>query len=253
MTTDAAAIERLAACCEAHLPLTQATPPGYYHSLPLCMLDAVFSIGVRYEAAFAVVSRYAAHRGISAAELPALPPTDEQVTTSAFLDDYAHHGVDGMADRILCNRQRTSPRNGILKAAAVERWAKVLAEAGIETMQDAKGEFVSSGGDLPDPAIEEALLATPGQRSGMSLEYFILLLGDEMRIKPDRRIKAFLDAALGAHVEDNARVIHLLQQTCARLAPSYRNLTPRRLDKLIWEQQRARNRCSVCAGAVRSQ
>ncbi len=246
MTADAAAIEQLATYCEAHLPLTQATPPGYYHSLPLCVLDAVFSIGVRYEAAFAVVCRYAAHRGISAGELPAPPPTDEQVTTSAFLDDYAHYGVDGMADRILRNRQRTSPRNGILKATAVERWAKVLVEAGIETMQDAQGKFVSSGGDLPEPAIKEALLAIPGQRSGVSLEYFILLLGDEMRIKPDRRVKRFVDAALGAHVDDNARVILLLQQASARLAPSHPNLTPRRLDKLIWGQQRAEPAQRLC-------
>lgn len=246
MTTDAAAIERLTAYCEAHLPLTQATPPGHYHSLPLCMLDAVFSIGVRYEAAFAVVCRYAAHRSITAEELPALPPADEQVTTSAFLDDYAHYGVDGMAERILCKRQRTSPRNGILKAAAVERWAKVLAEAGIETMQDAQRTFVSSDDDLPEPAIEEALLTIPGQRSGVSLEYFILLLGDEMRVKPDRRVKRFVDAALGAHVEDNARVIHLLQQASARLAPTYPNLTPRRLDKLTWEQQRAEPAQRLC-------
>jgi len=210
------------------------------------MLDAVFSIGVRYEAASAVVCRYAAHRNISAAELPALPPADEQVTTSAFLDDYAHHGVDGMADRILRNRQRTSPRNGILKAAAVERWAKVLAETGIETIQNAQRAFESSGGDLPGAAIEEAQLAIPGQRSGVSLEYFSLLLGDEMRIKPDRRVKRFVDAALGAHVEDNARVIHLLQQACAGLAPSYPNLTPRRLDKLIWEQQRAEPAQRLC-------
>ncbi|MCB0026168.1 MAG: hypothetical protein KDD91_24215 [Caldilinea sp.] len=239
MTTDAATIERLAVYCEAHLPLTQATPPGSYHSLPLCMLDAIFPIGVRYAAAFAVVCRYAEHRRITVEELPALPPIEEQVTTSAFLDDYAHYGGDGMADRILRNRQRTSPRNGILKAAAVERWAKVLAEAGIETMQDAQRAFVSSSGNLPEPVIKEALLAIPGQRSGVSLEYFILLLGDEMRIKPDRRVKRFVDAALGVHVEDNARVIHLLQQASARLAPSYPNLTPRRLDKLIWEQQRA--------------
>jgi len=185
----------------------QATPPGYYHSLPLCILDAVFSIGVRYESAFTVVCRRAEHREIPDAELPAPPPADEQVTTSAFLDDYAHYGVDGMADGILCNRQRTSPCNGVLKVAAVERNAQALADAGMKTMQDAQGAFVSSGGDLPEPAIQEALLAIPGQRSGVSPAYFILLLGDELRIKPDRRVKRFVDAALGAHADEIERMI----------------------------------------------
>ena len=48
-----------AACCEANLPLNEKLGREYfYQSLPLCVIDAVFSIGVRYAGVKKVVSRY---------------------------------------------------------------------------------------------------------------------------------------------------------------------------------------------------
>ncbi len=43
-------IETLANCCKRHLDLQNAkfNDEYYYNSLPFCVIDAVFSIGIRY-------------------------------------------------------------------------------------------------------------------------------------------------------------------------------------------------------------
>jgi hypothetical protein len=66
------------------------------------------------------------------------------------------------------SRHRTSTRNGILKAEAVQRAATVLADAGIETSQDL--------GRANDD-IRVSWLGIPGQRSGVSWRYFQMLAG----------------------------------------------------------------------------
>ncbi len=54
-------IDAISAYCRAHLDLTQAvlTDQAYsYYSLPLCVIDAVFSIGVRYSSTEAAILCY---------------------------------------------------------------------------------------------------------------------------------------------------------------------------------------------------
>jgi hypothetical protein len=59
MGLDSDAIE-VAEHCERVLPLATASLGNefYYQSLPLCVIDAVFSIGVRYEGVQNVIKRY---------------------------------------------------------------------------------------------------------------------------------------------------------------------------------------------------
>ena len=58
--------ERLASACERIFPLESLTlgPSYYYDSLPLCLIDAVFSIGVKYSSTQNVVKHYCSYYGL---------------------------------------------------------------------------------------------------------------------------------------------------------------------------------------------
>jgi hypothetical protein len=56
-----------------------------YASVPLCVLDAVFSIGVRYESVQALIQRYADHYGLPLHRArAALPSERDQATVSVL-------------------------------------------------------------------------------------------------------------------------------------------------------------------------
>lgn len=131
---------------------------------------------------------------------------------------------------IFANRQRTSARNGILKAEAVFRFASALRAHGVEYFQDITAAAKSTG-------LELMIRAIPGQRSGISLRYFWMLAGSDDFIKPDRMVLRFLEAALGKTVS-TLEAQTLLEQTTARLRQTYPALTARLLDHEIWKHQR---------------
>jgi hypothetical protein len=59
-------LSKLVDFCTATLPLKSATlgKEFYYASLPLCVIDSVFSIGVRYEGVINTVTRFSNKFGI---------------------------------------------------------------------------------------------------------------------------------------------------------------------------------------------
>ena len=95
-----------------------------YASLPLCVIDSVFSIGVRYESVRNVLERYCAF-----AKVPRLsptrtvPPRAQQQSITAFLQLASAFDAEQLAVEVFGNRQRTSTHAGLLKADAVVRFA----------------------------------------------------------------------------------------------------------------------------------
>jgi len=83
----------------------------------LCVIDAVYSIGVRYESTRRTVSDFCrwAHWEEDLAKAPSEYTISEFV---ALLEPY-NGKWEEMADEVFYNRQRTSTRGGILKAEAV--------------------------------------------------------------------------------------------------------------------------------------
>ena len=69
------------------------------------------------------------------------------------------------------DRQRTSSRNGILKAEACELFACALWEGGIEDFNDLSEARLANA--------EARVLAIRGQGSGLSFSYFKMLAGDD--------------------------------------------------------------------------
>jgi len=204
----------------------------YYKSLPLCIVDAVYSIGVRYEGVKNVVDRYCACFDLQRTRTTKslFSPVHEQESIAAFCENAERIGPANMAVEVYRNRQRTSARNGILKADAVYRFATILRKYDIEYLQDISGA-------VENIALEKDIRSIPGQTSGISLKYFFMLAGSDDLIKPDRMILAFLGEALGRLVSVS-EAQDFLTAAAKQLRVNYPNLTPRLLDHEIWKFQR---------------
>ncbi len=227
----------VAAYADHHLPLAaaQLSDSYYYASLPLCVLDAVYSIGVRYEGVLNVVERYCTRfklrRHRKAEDRTTLPPRDEQESVSTFCTRFAERTADQMADEVFQNRQRTSARNGVLKAEAVFHFASALKAHGVEYLQDVPAARENMG-------LEQAIRSIPGQKSGVSLQYFWMLSGSDNFVKPDRMVERFLVAALGRPV-NTSEAQGLLSGASELLKEKYPHITPRLLDYEVWQYARA--------------
>lgn len=114
--------------------LDPAPPPGYAH-LPLCVVDAIFSIRANDTSARHAVQRYAGRFGV-----PDVGFEDRDGSTEIGLDQLVAaldgYDEDDLVD-LFCDNHRLAAR---LKAAAVPRAAATLVAAGIVRT-----------GDLADP------------------------------------------------------------------------------------------------------
>src|SRR5580698_3471081 len=165
-------IERLVAYIRRTLTDLNSPPSGAayeYASVPLCVIDSVFSIGVRYESTERTVTDFCARYGW---QRDGRGKTKEH-TTSEFLrilEPYENRWEE-VANTVFRNRQRTSTRSGILKVEATYRFAKALQQFGIETFAD-----VLKSGLRHD--LQRAIKSIPGQGSGLSYAYFLMLAGN---------------------------------------------------------------------------
>jgi hypothetical protein len=220
--------------------LNLSTPPVSeeyaYQSLPLCVLDTIFSINAKYESTRNVVIRYCDHYRLQRVrkDPDTLPPIEDQESLSAFIEKITALGVEEFAKTILANRQRTSTRNGILKSEAVLRFAQVLQAHKVEYLQDI--ETIQG-----KESFEKAIKEIPGQGSGITIRYFYMLAGSDDFVKPDRMILGFLKEQTGRSCNpDQAQ--ELLSRAANALKPEYPYMTPKLLDNLIWMYQREKGR-----------
>jgi len=218
------------------LATAELTEGYFYAHLPLCVINAVFSIGVRYEATKRVVQRYCDHFALERIrpDPHGLPPHAHQQPLTVFVTEVARHGVEAFTDDVFANRQRTSTRNGILKTEAAWLFARALIDNGANYLQDIPAVVNS-------PHLEAAISAIPGQSSGISLSYFFMLAGSDDLVKPDRMIRGFLHDALGRSVSPQEAQV-LLRNACGVLRRQYPRLTPRLLDSCIWRRESSRRK-----------
>lgn len=192
-----------------------------YASLALALIDAVWSIGVRYTGVLNVLHRYrAARRGVGAD-----PDRDTPADLIAFIGSCG--GPDTFAAAVN-NRQRTSSRNGILKADAVLRVAQVLVDAEVQSTEDLAAA-------TPDQLAEvrRSWTAITGQGSGLSWDYFLMLAGRQ-GVKADRMVRRFVADALGVgEHEVSQRETHALITGAA----TQLQVPISRLDYAIWLHQ----------------
>lgn len=219
---------RLAQRCERLFALdtVKLSRSYYYASLPLCVIDAVFSIGVKYTGVQNTVRRYCKYFGLREYD-PERDIAGDVHTVSELIQNIETIGVGRCADSVFQNHQRTSSRNGILKTDAVLRFAKVLQRYGVETFADLLDNKLTT-------AAEREIKTIPGQRSGLSLQYFYMLAGADELAKPDRHVLKFLEQCTGEQ-HSMAAAQELLTEAVAVLKAKYPDLTVRLLDYTIWD------------------
>jgi hypothetical protein len=197
-----------------------------YRHLPLCVIDSVFSIGVRYQGVTNTINRFCNYFCIDKFS------SNKELTVSGVLTLIEGESIQHITDKIFVNRQRTSSVNGILKTEAVIHFLKTLQKFHFESLSDVK-RFAGNS------ELEDAIRLIPGQRSGISFKYFLMLAGTDDLIKPDRMIQRFLES-LGIKSIDLSESQILFNSVVEQMNSSGFNLTPRKLDNLVWNYQRQR-------------
>jgi hypothetical protein len=243
---DEGTIQNLSDHCERVLDLKNAklNEEYFYQSLPLCVLDAVFSIGVRYEGTRHTVIRYCDYFKVARIrdDKTTIPTQSDQESISTFLARVEGIGIQRFTDEVLMNRQRTSSRSGILKSEASFLFARALKSNGVDYLQDVPPL-------ISNDAFERKIKAIPGQGSGISLRYFFMLAGSDLFIKPDRHIKDFIKDGIGVAPNlDQSQ--SLLYKVAMKLKSKHTHLTPRLLDNLIWNFQRVIKKSSTKSQGV---
>jgi hypothetical protein len=216
---------------ETGLELIELSPEYYYASLPLCIIDAVFSIGVTYTSTRNTVIRFCERQGWTRTLEPKTERNRGEHTIGEFLGLFEGLTQDQMADDLFGNRQRTSSRSGIPKAEAVRRFAEALRKVGIDDFVDLASDRLA--------AAENLVREIPGQKSGISFDYFQMLAGDDNLIKPDRMVQRYIGKAIDLKPEqvtpDRAR--ELLIGAIKILEAKGTVWSPRQLDYTIWKMQ----------------
>ena len=207
----------------------------YYSCLPLCVIDAVFSIGVTYSSTINTVKKFCGYFDIERFSKEGrysreYPPIEDQLSINDFVRLLDSITPKRMVSEVFRNRQRTSSRSGILKSDAVLLFSKVLQSFKINYFQDCISH-------INDEGLRKEIRKIPGQRSGISLQYFFMLAGNTKLIKPDRMVLGYLERIIG-YKPAITQAQELLDASHQLLIKDYPSLTLRELDYLIWSFQR---------------
>jgi hypothetical protein len=233
--SDARLAECVAEAARSKLPLKDAAlgDEHEYASLPLCVIDAVFSIGVRYASTKLVPPRWAE------AQTPEWPVHRRGSTIEHSISDFlaalAPFTCEELAVNIFKNSQRTSSQSGALKAGAVRQFAAALQKAGIE-------RFADLGDETKLELAEAYVKDVKGQSSGISFDYFRILVGHET-VKADRMVCRFVACAAGLEHVAPTVAKRAVIDAAALLRANFPNINTRILDYVIWNYE-SRNAAS---------
>lgn len=178
----------LAAACTRDLgdPDLWHRPDGYPRSLALCIVDSIYSTGIRYGTVVKVVDRYIAYRRDSGAD--AL--TDGTPELLATFDELG--GAEAWAEQIGTKNKVSTSRGAPFKAEAVQAVAQALYGQGINTADDFRAVASSNEAET----LKSIWTATPGQRSGLTWNY-AQMLAQIPNVKADRMVERYVARALG--------------------------------------------------------
>jgi len=216
-------VRRISSKCRASLDLSRTGEDLahlHYPCIPLCIIDAVFSINARAQATANVIERYRRHAGIG---------SSREHTVQQFIETVdAAGGAERFASEVLHNRQRTSPRGGILKAEVALMYGHVLTEFHVNRRRDIP-KIIDSD------RFSRRIRLLPGQ--GVSSDFFLMMLGREDLVKPDRMVARFVSDCLDSKRVAPVMAAHLLAEAARDLQHDHPHMTPRLLDWLVWDYQ----------------
>ncbi|WP_334138927.1 hypothetical protein [Corynebacterium variabile] len=198
-----------------------------WRSVTYCALDAVWSIGARYDAVVApLVRRVAASFSDDHPLTTELnDPGRDPVPLAAFQQRFPD--CDSLLE-VVRNDQRTSPRGGILKADAALRYGEVLLQNGIGDLAAAQSVLNDSEATA---RITAALRSVPGR--GVRENYFWMLVGANTLVKPDRQVLKWLaEHGLVTSVDGGSAALTDLAEALSERRGT--PVSPWELDNAIW-------------------
>lgn len=217
-------VEKFVAYCNEKLDFTTATPVGY-RSAPLCALDAIFSLGVRYGAVVNAIKRFCVRFNLNW-ETTEIKTSDLLFQIEKVMKD-ENIEIDRFAELYLTRQKTSTSKTGILKAEAYLQALRIMKDRNIETCENARM-------NVGNEDFESSFTAIPGQRYGTSLHYFYMLCGDDNFIKVDRHIHNFSCTALEKKDLTKREITELFSNAVTILRKTYPDLTPKKLDHIIW-------------------
>lgn len=209
------------------------SPSFYYKSLPLCVIDSVFSIQSKYDpTVLNVVQRWCDKQQPQWQKWM----RDDQIgeyKINDFLRIVDGHSYEDLAINFFKNKGRTSSRSGILKAEAVVRFCNALSINGINDFTDIEDSKKLNLAEFDIKKIE-------GQKSGITFSYFLMLAGSDSSMKPDTWIIRFIADVLNVNqLQVNKELAVTLITACfENLKNKYDSLTLRKLDHALWKYQK---------------
>ena len=204
--------------CEDHFDLEHQVN-YHYQSLPICILDCVYSLRAKYETiTLPIVQRYA----------DAYMAGDKYAagdTISALVERIDHCGGPSLfAERIIRNHQKLG-RSLVPKEDAVYQLARYLKLLQIETLEDFR--------KYESPELLEVVIRAVKGISDAGVNYLFMLAGDPNRVKPDVHIHHSIVDACGKDIS-NEECQTLFKEAVDILRPAHEGLTVAALDNTIW-------------------
>lgn len=218
--------------CEEYLPLTEKDMK-YYSSLPLCALDAIYSIQLKYDVQVVpVVKRMCEALEIEmlAKDPTEIPPVNEQTTVSSFIQKLKDKDLwDAEKLTSITRTYKTAGSRKILKSDAFIQFLDVLVRNGIDSFQD-----LNSVENQYSLGME--LRTIKGQKE--SVNYFFMLAGDKYDVKVDTHLTRFAQRATGENHLTYQQIKDLYKNAAIFFSTAEEEMTPRHFDHIVWNWQR---------------
>lgn len=190
--------------------------PNYYHSIPICILDDIYSLQSKYETiTFPTIKRYADFF------LDGNLYTDNY-SIDSFVRDLEEKGLSFIMTNVLNNRQYVGGRR---KIDVCYDMAKKLQALGIQTFNDFN--------NFRDKDYLTYCLRQIKGVGDAAIDYLFMMIGDDNRVKPDIHIHHCVMDAIG-HDVSNEQCQLLFRTVSERLVSSFPFATPRFLDGIVW-------------------
>lgn len=215
----------LADYCRQNFVLQESAITNY-QSLPVCLIDCVYSLRAKYyRVTVPIVKRYASIYMDGNIE----SPRDTVSNLIQHIEECG--GPKAFADRVLENHQELGGKAHIPKENALLQLATYLKLLHIETIDDFR--------NFESPELLEIVVRAVKGMGDAGTNYLFMLAGDPNRCKPDVHIHHCIRDACGEDVTNEECQI-LFQETVEIFKTEYPTLTVRGLDGIIWRYYQAK-------------
>ena len=214
-------VNKLVSYCKDNLELTQPAPRGY-ESAPICALDSVFSLGIKYATVENVLNLFLLHFNLT---------VDTKITTSEVLSIIDPFSAEELSVILQNNNRTDTHKNSLLKTAAYKQFLEVMREHGVETRED----IVNA---VNNQDFKDDIMAIRGQTQGTSLDYLFILARVDNYVKYDRHVQRFVQNGTELENVGKAQGVRLVREAAKVLSETdYPGMTARHLDHIIWSWQ----------------